>query len=144
MLIDLFCEILVKVSIQLEEGLLIFKHKIIALTLWVRHDLYEGSVKVKPILGFGESLINLTSYLLPVSLGTVSFNSDSFRPVLMPRRLIIIAEDAIKWPGLMVGTGGHCAVVHHLLPPAALAHFLLFETFLDPLEIGDIHHLYRI
>jgi hypothetical protein len=30
----------------------------------------------------------------------------------MPRRLIIIAEDAIKWPGPMVRAGGHCAVLH--------------------------------
>jgi hypothetical protein len=53
-------------------------------------------MQVKPILGFSESVSNHSSYFLPVSLGAISFVSDSSSSVIMLLHVIIIAEDAIK------------------------------------------------
>jgi hypothetical protein len=44
MLVDLSRKIMVNIEIQLDELFLIFKHLIVAMALWIRENLDEGSM----------------------------------------------------------------------------------------------------
>ena len=91
------------------------------------------------ILRLAEDFCHFASEILPVRLRRVSFDCNNFLLVLMFRRLIITAQEAIEWHSFVVWACVVSAKVHYFLASAARAVFLFLYTLIESLEVGYAH-----
>jgi hypothetical protein len=94
---------------------------------------------LEPILRLAEDFCNFGSEILPVRLRRVSFDCNDFLLVLMLRRLVITAQEAIERHSFVVWACVVSAEVHYFLASTAGAVFLFLKTLIESLDVRVTH-----